>query len=1531
MMRYRVRVASTADQLQALLGDTTFRALESLARSSAPVSGRALARALGIAPTTAMSALAVLKKAGFVVSSVEGRSTLWRLDISNPMMRGWMQEAAGVAARSGERARRPLMTVVIFTALQEEYVAVAAHLPERRPGRVRTTRYEVGDFAGDHVDWTVHVAELGAGNTRTAIEVTAAVTALEPHLVLFVGVAASVKPKDLIHGDIVVADRVYDLHSGKDARDETEGSVHLTRPVSFTAAHGVVQLAMDVRRRDWAGELPAGQALNARGTAPRVEIRPIAAGGVVHADARSALMENVRRNFNDAAAVDMESLGLYEAAYKDTLPALAVRGISDCVDDKDPDADGEWQPRAARHAAAFAFALLRRAEADDLPAPGVRAVPGGGAPLPGDPSPVQQLLRVSPAVALAYEWALPLAGTRATAVLGDLVALGGHPATWLSRFRHRPPQMFRSEDSAALWVLVAEFADSHEHPAAPWFIEQAARRWHGDVLSAHLYCKGAVAAARNTDPGKADELLTRAETAAPGGRPLWAFFRALGPDIAAVTSALLAVAGALELPLPRPVLAGLAAGSAPARRDDAFAAFVEEFAECHPAFLELTRLSVTLAAASVLRQTPGQVNAAQILLEQVACGFPGYRPGPASASALAALTGSRSSTIALELAQTLCARAADPVSRVSGFDRDAALARAEELALTARGRRQDWGGPTGDTLALAAQARAASGDIRGALAMLLPPPAGTADATEATSQPVVQTAAELAAEAGNIELALELAARIDEPVERRLATALALSLREDSHPEAGAEFRTALNEAASSARTDQQIRALSGLSRIAPVDESELAQLQAIDAETADLIRAQQLLTVGKITQAQIIARRYPDSDVALHIRVDCLMRQGMTAEAISAVENFAARHNHDERQLLNAALLAHSSGTAEDAARLAHRVASSTDEVRRRTAREILVDAASRREDWDAVLDQTRQLIGDDAIAESDPNRDASLIKYRWARAHALHQLRRMPEAYEVIRQEPRLEPADLSQARLVASVMRTIAPSATDADADKTAGAHVTQAEVLSAVAQAAQAFPDDEELVATAVITAFSMPSGAQPNYRLMAKARQLHQQFFEHFPDSKLIQAVPIGDALSGLQEFLRTRLAPMADAAEQMQRAAIAGQIPISACVTALGHNYADALIRNTVGCYVIRNPDENLCAQEIDAARRALDTTVVVDTSALFLSPVTLEPATQLRAHFEQLLIAAPQRDDILQARTSLMMRSSGWLGWDPHTERPVFTQYPKEVTERWANQADALAAALEGCDVPADPPSDQDEAGLRVWSAPIRLARKLGLSLVADDAALRAVARTEGVDAFGSLQLLEALAQDKVLPADAPEQSYRRLMAVRAAELPVVGRLCGIARDEQWNPDGYAAFLLTRPSTWLPLADGWRAYTALIKALPGKKPQDAADWCAAALSGLCLVTAPPTVPAAAAALVVSTLLELRDGAALPLLLGKAENVVRRFAPDTDLLEAVVQRLVMTVRRITPREMVGLIVLPLLAGLENEAHVKALSLFFTMP
>ena len=100
---------------------------------------------------------------------------------------------------------------------------------------------------------------------------------------------------------------------------------------------------------------------------------------------------------------------------------------------------------------------------------------------------------------------------------------------------------------------------------------------------------------------------------------------------------------------------------------------------------------------------------------------------------------------------------------------------------------------------------------------------------------------------------------------------------------------------------------------------------------------------------------------------------------------------------------------------------------------------------------------------------------------------------------------------------------------------------------------------------------------------------------------------------------------------------------------------------------------------------------------------------------------------------------------------------------------------------------------------------------------------------------------------------------------------------------------------------------------------------------GLSLITPPQTVPAAAGALVVWTMLELQDTGALPVLLTNAEHIVGQFVRGADLLKEVVQRLVTTIRQVTPPELVASVVLPMLAGLDAEAHTQAVGYFLTMP
>lgn len=89
---------ATADEtLQATLSQTEYGALKVLAGSTAPRSGRNLAAALGVSPTTANAALATLVDAGFATSKKSGRATVWRLAVSNPLISAWLEEVMPAA------------------------------------------------------------------------------------------------------------------------------------------------------------------------------------------------------------------------------------------------------------------------------------------------------------------------------------------------------------------------------------------------------------------------------------------------------------------------------------------------------------------------------------------------------------------------------------------------------------------------------------------------------------------------------------------------------------------------------------------------------------------------------------------------------------------------------------------------------------------------------------------------------------------------------------------------------------------------------------------------------------------------------------------------------------------------------------------------------------------------------------------------------------------------------------------------------------------------------------------------------------------------------------------------------------------------------------------------------------------------------------------------------------------------------------------------------------------------------------------
>jgi len=85
-------MATAAETLEATLSETEYGALKVLAESTTGLSGRKVAAALDVSPTTANAALSTLSEAGFATSRRSGRATLWQLAVSNPSISAWLEE-----------------------------------------------------------------------------------------------------------------------------------------------------------------------------------------------------------------------------------------------------------------------------------------------------------------------------------------------------------------------------------------------------------------------------------------------------------------------------------------------------------------------------------------------------------------------------------------------------------------------------------------------------------------------------------------------------------------------------------------------------------------------------------------------------------------------------------------------------------------------------------------------------------------------------------------------------------------------------------------------------------------------------------------------------------------------------------------------------------------------------------------------------------------------------------------------------------------------------------------------------------------------------------------------------------------------------------------------------------------------------------------------------------------------------------------------------------------------------------------------
>jgi len=149
----------------------------------------------------------------------------------------------------------------------------------------------------------------------------------------------------------VAVTKAYGYEYGK----ETES--FKTRPEAPESTYDLIQRARAVaRNKKWIDRIH-GEFKQL----PKAFVGPIASGEKVLASTQSTTYELIRSSYNDALAIDMESVGFLRATHANReLMSIVIRGISDLINGKyKSDSEGS-QELASRNAAAFVFELISK-------------------------------------------------------------------------------------------------------------------------------------------------------------------------------------------------------------------------------------------------------------------------------------------------------------------------------------------------------------------------------------------------------------------------------------------------------------------------------------------------------------------------------------------------------------------------------------------------------------------------------------------------------------------------------------------------------------------------------------------------------------------------------------------------------------------------------------------------------------------------------------------------------------------------------------------------------------------------------------------------------------------------------------------------------------------------------------------------------------------------------------------------------------------------------------------------------------------
>ncbi|HMN99829.1 MAG TPA: hypothetical protein PKD59_10470 [Miltoncostaeaceae bacterium] len=464
----------------------------------------------------------------------------------------------------------------------------------------------------------------------------------------------------------------------------------------------------------------------------------------------------------------------------------------------------------------------------------------------------------------------------------------------------------------------------------------------------------------------------------------------------------------------------------------------------------------------------------------------------------------------------------------------------------------------------------------------------------------------------------------------------------------------------------------------------------------------------------------------------------------------------------------------------------------------------------------------------------DPASVEAGWHLVHVLARLGRYDEARAHLDRQA-LDPDILERAELAAAVLyRTI-----------------TTADDLEQLALLADRFDGESEGLELTLLSAGTALGEAPLPSTLKERLRTGWEQFEARFPDSTALTRVEIGEDLEGLSAYMREHLADAVESERELMRQVADGEVPLAFVAGARGTEATTVWGR--VRPLPVGFANETLEELELADAAAAIGGPVVFDPAALVV-------AGGLGPSLRDVIVGAlpgsvvPQAvlDDADSAEADLVMAAGqserGFLGWDPDSSTPVLTEMsPQEDARDQARARGVLELAQRLKVVPdTDPahPHPLDEAlaerqsrrgsAFLTWPATHSVAERLRMPIFSDDRVVRVHARRAGVNAFGTVGLLDALVDLSMISADQRASARGRLWASGANGLtPSVAELVEAGRRAEWDlSDEIGAMLLDATSWRFAPAEANRRAVAFLAAVHSESPAELPRWVMRILRG---------------------------------------------------------------------------------------------------